>query len=252
MAVTVAASLLHKITIMETSSQPKLYPSNSTLVFIIVLIIMGSTHIISAQDESIQSNKSNIYLGFGASFGVRSNKVISENFEAINNMAVLQEGGSGIIITGTRFARVKFETGFYYSNSSVVHTTDLVELSSSLNLYPLQFFSKGKRCVEPYLTTGVSKNKHKFHGFYHLEEAGTTAINYSVTLEPYIGKAVTSITTLGAGLEIHFRDDHSFVHMFLEAKYGKFNGSKNTTLLDKTTFTDQLLVSMGITFGRHY
>lgn len=196
------------------------------------------------------SYRSDIYLGFGGSFGVRSQKVAGSNFSEISSMPIVQEGGSGTIVFGKRAVRMKAEAGFYFSSANVLHTTDLVELATSANFYPLEIISGGANLVEPYFTAGISRSKQKFHGFYHMDES--QAMNYSVTVEPHVGNLINTQATVGAGTEFHLRDDHSFVHIFAEAKYAKVLNTKSTILMTETGLSDQIMVNIGIVFGRHF
>jgi len=239
---------------MKTTTQPNLNSVKTTLFIVITLLTMFNVINAAAQNRYRYSRKqkSDLYLGFGASFGVRTQKVTSQNFEEINGMAVVQEGGNGIATIGNRFVRARFETGFYYSSASTKHTTDLVQLASSINIYPVQLISKGEYRLAPYFIAGISRNVQKFHGFYHMDEPSSTPINYSVTIEPFVGKAVSTQAIFGAGLEYNLMDQNSFVHVFAQARYGKELSAKSSSLLDKTSISNQMMLSIGIIFGRHY
>jgi hypothetical protein len=236
---------------MKTNSQPKLVSFNRLMTLAIVMITLLNVSDSFAQRKSYnRTNRRDIYLGFGGSFGVRSQKVQASNYSEINNTPIVQEGGSGTIVTGNSIARLKLEAGFYFSSANMLHTNDLVELAALVNIYPLQLISQGNKTIEPYLIAGVTKSKQKFYGFYHMDES--QVVNYSVTIEPFVGNLVSTQATFGTGLEWHLRDDHSFVHIFAEAKYSKSLSAKSTELLNNTTLDGQLMVNLGIVVGRHY
>jgi hypothetical protein len=215
-----------------------------TLILVLALSSLGSS--LFAQTPS------NRYFGFSGSFGMRS-QTVSSNYNGVNGMPLTQYGGSAGVIYGTSAARLKSEIGVYYSASDVPHTTNMVELASSINIYPLQLFAKKDRAIEPYLIAGVSRNTNKFYGFYHMADTSPN-INHSVSMEPYIGKITALQTTVGAGIEIHLGlgDDYSFVHLFVEAKYSRLVSTGNSSLLAETSLSNQLLGSVGILVGKRY
>jgi hypothetical protein len=237
---------------MKTNSQPQLSFIKGLMTLMIVLCTILSTTDVLAQRKGFNrsNNRSNIYLGFGGSFGIRSQKVTNSNFEEINNMPIVQEGGSGSVVFGKRAVRMKAEAGFYFSSANMMHTTDLVELATSANIYPLEIINSSDNLIEPYLTAGISRSKQKFYGYYHMDE--TQAVNYSVTIEPFVGNQINTQATFGTGVEFHLRDDHSFVHIFAEAKYSKSIGAKTTELMATTGLSDQFMINLGIVFGRHF
>lgn len=224
--------------------------TNSIRGIVVLAIVFAA--ILQSYSVCAQSRMKNaaMYVGFGASFGVRS-QVLQSNYAAIDRMNVVQEGGTAILVGGNRIFRAKLETGFYYSSSAVPHTVDLFELGASVNVYPFQFVTKEIKRVEPYFIAGFSQAAQKFHGYYHLEDGAQQKINYSVSSEPYIGKSVTSLATIGTGLEYRLRDDYNFVHIFAEARYSKAVAARNSLPLEQTSFAKQVAVNVGVAFGLH-
>lgn len=189
-----------------------------------------------------------IYLGFGGSFGIRAQKITSR-YPEINSKCLLQEGGSGMGVFGNRILRTKVEAGFYYSSPTFSHTIDLIEISSSINVYPLQIVSKTERRFEPYVSLGIGRSYNAFYGFYHLKDM-TAPVNHSVTTEPYIGKSITTQATLGAGLEFHLENNTNFIHVFAEGKYSGNLSTKNTTFLSGTSMFKQVVLNIGFIVGK--
>lgn len=212
-----------------------------------VLVILLSSFLFFKKSEA-QTHYSNQrdHLGFSASFGIRSNKV-SSNYTAIDKMALLQEGGSAGLVWGTKALETKLNIGFYYSSDKVPHTTDLIEIQTNANFYPLSLITNKPHIVEPYLTGGISKNYYKFHGFYIGEKQSGT--NYSVDIEPYLGSLDVYLFSIGSGVAVNLGDKYQFIKLFADAKYSSPFASKKSTVFKDTNISSQLGCNVGIAFG---
>ena len=121
-----------------------------TLALVLFIVVQ-----ISSVNAQGLRNSNYRYVGFEANFGVKSSK-LSSDLAALNNMNLVEEGGSVGLVMGNQLVKGRMQVaGFYYSNSTVKHTVNLVESSLGLNVYPLKFINKSRQAINPYVSGGV-------------------------------------------------------------------------------------------------
>ncbi len=212
------------------------------LASISLVLLFVMFHTIS---EAQINKRSKDHLGFFVSFGTRSNKITS-NHTAINNMKLMEEGGSAGLLWGNHMIETKLSIGYYYSASRAAHTVDLINVESAIQFYPLSAITGKTHVVEPYLTTGLSANTYKFYGFYASNEP---APNYSLSMEPYLGNVNSYLGSVGAGLTINLLNEGNFVKLFTEVNYNTVLLQKSSDLFKNTQVSNQLNVNVGVSFG---
>ncbi len=212
----------------------------------ILIIILSAFLFFKKADAQTRYSDQRDHLGFTASFGTRSNKV-SSNYAAIDNMKLVEEGGSAGLIWGSKIVETKLTIGFYYSSSKVPHTTDLMEIESSTNFYPLSALTKKIHIVEPYVTGGFSKNYYKLHGYYIGEQP--KGVNHSVAIEPYLGSLDVYLFSIGSGIDVNLGDKFQFIKLFADAKYSSPFASIKSTVFKDTRLSNQMTINVGVSFG---
>lgn len=186
------------------------------------------------------------YVGFEASFGVKATKLTSD-VAAINNMNVMEEGGSIGFVMGNQIVKTRLQAaGFYYSNSSVKQTVNMVESALMVNFYPLKMINKSRQAINPYVSGSVDHTTMKFFGYYNKPDA---KINYSNSSAPYIGKIVTTRGSFGGGIEWRLPQMHDFVHIFAEARYAWGVSQDGDDFFKNTTVANSTSVNIGVSFG---
>lgn len=214
----------------------------------IVLLFLGTgIYSCSVQAQSFTPFK---YMGFEGTFGVRSFK-INSSIPQLNQMPVLQEGGSLGLTFGNDLLRAKIRAaGFYYSASSVPRTVDLFETEVLANFYPLQYIRKNKNALDIYLIAGVSLDNIKFYGHYLAVDP--EKINYSNPNEPYLGKLSQINATGGIGLEYQLPIQYDFVHLFAEVKYSApLQSVADNEPFENTSVRNFNSITVGVSFGLH-
>jgi hypothetical protein len=212
---------------------------------ILVILTVFSTLTTQAQEEGVKKIKRD-YFGFAASLGTRAS-TLSSNYAAINNMEVKQEGGALGVLWGGKGFQTRLTGGYYPSTDNVAHTTDLIQLDLSVNLYPIYIIQKKAYIIEPYFTGGICRNYYKLYGFYTSEQASNS--NYSVTIEPYLGKVSAYNAVIGAGLEINLLDEYEFCKIFVDARYSSPISEKASFVFAQTSASSQLNINIGVAFG---
>lgn len=212
-------------------------------IFIILLVFNNLTA--QAQEEDGKKIKRD-YFGFAASLGMRSS-TLSSNYAAINNMDVQQGGGALGVLWGGKGFQTKLTAGYYPSTDKVVHTTDLVQLDLAINIYPIYIIQENSYVIEPYFIAGICNNNYKLYGFYTNEQAGTS--NYSVTIEPYLGKVSNYNAVFGVGFEINLLDEYEFCKIFVDARYSSPVSEKASNVFSETSASSQLNMNVGVAFG---
>jgi len=188
------------------------------------------------------------YIGFEANFGVKSS-TISSDLAAVNNMSVMEEGGSVGLVLGNQVVKGRMQVaGFYYSNSSVKHTVNRIESAMLLNVYPLKFINKSRQAINPYVSGGVDYSTMKFFGYYNNPEA-TKKINYSSSSAPFLGKIASTRGTIGAGIEWRLPQMRDFVHLFAEARYSWAISQNADDLFKNTKVSNSTSINIGVSFG---
>jgi hypothetical protein len=186
------------------------------------------------------------YFGFEANFGVKSTKLTSD-LSAIHNMGVMEEGGSLGFVMGNQIVKTRLQAaGFYYSNSSVKHTVNMVESAILFNVYPLKFINKSKQAINPYVSGGVDYSTLKFFGYYNNPDK---KINYSSSSAPYIGKIAMTRGTVGGGIEWRLPQMRDFVHIFAEARYSWAITQDADEFYKNTTVANSTSINIGVSFG---
>ena len=213
---------------------------------IIIVFFMAFSFIGTTVQAQQLGNSTYRYVGFEANFGFKTTKLTSD-VAAIHNMNVVEEGGSLGFVIGNQVVKTRVQAaGFYYSNSSVKHTVNMVESALIVNIYPLKFINKSKQALNPYVTGGLDYSTMKFFGYYNVPDA---KVNYSSSSAPYIGKIVSTRGTVGGGIEWRLPQMHDFVHLFAEARYS-FGVSRDADeFFRNTTIANATSVNIGISFG---
>jgi hypothetical protein len=211
------------------------------VVFFLAFVFMSTT--VHAQRFR---NSSYRYIGFEANFGVKTTKLNSD-VAAIHNMDVMEEGGSLGLVIGNQAVKTRVQAaGFYYSNSGVKHTVNMVESALIFNIYPLKFINKSKQALNPYVSGGLDYSTMKFFGYYNSPDA---KVNYSSSSAPYIGKIVSTRGTVGGGIEWRLPQMHDFVHLFAEARYSFGVSQKADEFFGNTNVANSTSVNIGVSFG---
>jgi|SRR5687768_11629658 hypothetical protein len=209
------------------------------------LILIVCLHATLSQAQGLR-NSNYRYVGFEANLGVKSTKLASD-LAAINNMGVMQEGGSLGLVFGNQVVKTRLQAaGFYYSNSSVKHTVNLVESALQLNIYPIKLINKSKQAINPYISGGVDYSTMKFFGYYDNPEA---KINYSSSSAPYLGKIAATRGTVGGGIEWRLSQVSDFVHLFAEARYSWGVKRDADELFQNTKVANATSINVGVSFG---
>lgn len=219
--------------------------NNFKAVFIIILFTIL---FIKSSFSHAQALNSTFYKGLTASFGTRSFS-ISSDIPELNNLKVLEEGGSAGILFGNETLRTRITlAGLYYSSARVPRTINVFELEGLVNYYPLNNLQTGKSGKwAPYFVTGVTQDFVKFFGNYLNQDNART--NNSTLTEPMLGKTLQTRATFGLGLERHIPTNYSFVHLFAEARYGVTILSQADIALKKTSLGNSTAINVGINFG---
>jgi len=193
------------------------------------------------------SNQVKDHLGFSVSFGTKSSKITSDH-AAINNMKLMEEGGSAGVLWGNDLFETKLTVGYYYSSSNVAHTVDLINAESAIQFYPLSVISGRAHKVAPYISTGLSANNYKLYGYYTSNNESVTP-NYSLSLAPYLGNVTNYYGSVGAGLEVNLLNQNDFVKLFTEVNYQGKLFQKSSESFKNTNISNQLSVNVGVSFG---
>jgi hypothetical protein len=212
---------------------------------IVILFSFVASSISSVYGQELR-NSDYKYLGFEANFGMKSTKLTSD-LPAIHNMGVMEEGGSLGLVMGNQVIKTRLQAaGFYYSNSSVKHTVNMIESAVLLNVYPLKFINKSRQSINPYVSGGVDYSTLKFFGYYNNPDA---KINYSNSSAPYLGKIASTRGTVGGGIEWRLPQMRDFVHLFAEARYSWAIAQDADELFKNTTVANSTSINIGVSFG---
>ena len=214
----------------------------SAAILALIMLLVG-VHACSAQI----SRKEHYYFGFEGNLGVKAFNLQS-NIAALNNLQVLEEGGTLGVVVGNKHVRARIQAaGFYYSASRVAQTVNLVESAALFNIYPLELFNKkGRRFVDLYLTGGVSYSRMKFFGYYLNEEKAN--INYSSSEAPYLGRALMSNAVYGGGIELAIPNTEWF-RVFAECLVAVPLRQRSDPAFATTTAQMVQTFSIGLSFG---
>lgn len=186
-------------------------------------------------------------FGFEGSLGVKSFRIISD-IEKINQLNVIEEGGTIGVVAGTQVFRFRLRQGFFYSSSSVAQTVDELRSALGANIYPLELIKRNTR-LAPYITTGVERNIFRMYGFYGGENTNQTR-NYSVSEAPFLGKISAMQASVGIGLEYRMKAPGHFVNFFGETRFVKnLTTNSSTPIFNYTTVSDQVTINLGISYG---
>jgi hypothetical protein len=209
------------------------------------LILIGCLQTTFSQAQGLK-NSDYKYIGFEATLGVRTTK-LSSDLPAINNMSVVQEGGSLGVVFGNQVVKTRVQAaGFYYSNSSVKHNVNVVQSALQVNIYPVKLFNKAKQAINPYISGGVDYSTMKLFGYYNNPDA---KINYSSSSAPYLGKIASTRGTVGGGIEWRLSQVSDFVHLFAEARYSWKVKRDADELFENTKVANATSINVGVSFG---
>lgn len=213
------------------------------------IVILFTILFIKATVSNAQISSPGFYKGLSASFGVRSFSIKS-TIPELNNLQVLEEGGSVGIIFGNEVLQTRVNLGgLYYSAARVSRTINVFEIEGLANYYLLRSLRrKHNNQWDPYIVAGVSQDFIKFYGRYLKQQEGQQ-INNSTAAEPLLGKISQTRATVGLGLAWRITNDVSFIQLFAEGRYGlpliatSDHAFKNTTVGNSTSF------NVGVNFG---
>ena len=164
---------------------------------LVAMFILAGIYSCTVEAQSVRPIK---YMGFQASFGVRS-FVVNSNIEEINQMQAGHEGGTLGVVFGNEavMARIGL-AGIFYANANTPRTQHLFETSISTNLYPLAMGRNARQTgLHPYMTAGFSMDNVKFFGTY------LDTKNTKTAYEPYLGKISQINVQGGVGLEYRIK-----------------------------------------------
>jgi hypothetical protein len=217
--------------------------------FIKAMIIVAALLVIVLQSAKAQGLKQfarEYQLGFEGSFGIKAFG-ISSNISRINNLNVIEEGGSFGVGIGSGPLRVKVRQGYYYSSAVVTQTVDEVRSSAAANVYIMQLFSKNDSGLQPYFTGTLERNVFKMYGTYgENNQPG----NYSVSEAPFLGSINSIVASVGAGIEYKVTKPGHFVSLFAEGRCGKtMSVTSATEMFSNTSVSNQVVANIGVAFG---
>ncbi|HYC86466.1 MAG TPA: hypothetical protein VEB86_14635 [Chryseosolibacter sp.] len=211
------------------------------LLFLVLIIVQVTT-------AQAQSPIKKTYMGFTGNFGTRTFGLNSD-IDRLHNCIVNQSGGQLGVIYGNNIVRYRIGlVGYYSSGRNVPGSIDLYVNNASVNFYPLALIQSSLSRVQPYINGGASYDRLKFYGHYLSEDA--QAANYSTTRAPYLGAIKQINGAIGTGLEIRLIENHTFVHLFSEVRYGfQISDLNKNSQFGNTTSSSQVRFNFGIAFG---
>lgn len=215
----------------------------------VFIVILFTTLFIKSCVSNAQSSNAKYHTGLTASFGTRSFSITSD-IQELNNLKVLEEGGSVGIVFGTEVLRTRLNlAGLYYSAAKVSQTVNVFEMEGLVNYYPLKAFRKNSTTkLEPYFTVGAAQDFVKFYGRY-ASQGDTQPVNNSTIREPLAGKILQTRATVGLGVEWRIPVDYSFVHLYAEGRYGVPVVYQPDNTFGNTTLTNTTSINVGVSFG---
>jgi hypothetical protein len=185
-------------------------------------------------------------VGLESNFGVRLLRITS-NVSEINNLNLVEEGGSIGIVASLKPISIRLRHGYYYSSSSVASSIDLIRSGVALNFYPLQLAKETKSRVQPYVALGVHRNVFKMYGHYHPD---VPPGNFSTSEAPFLGKIVSTAAGMGLGIEYVVKGPNHFVKIFTETTKGTVRGrTKTNEFFSQTQVRNRANVNIGVAFG---
>lgn len=186
------------------------------------------------------------YAGFEANFGVKSAK-ISSNIPQIHGMDVKQEGGSLGFVVGNVWLKTRLQVaGFYYSNSSVPQTVNLLESALVVNIYPINLITRQFCALNPYVGFGGDYSSYKFFGYYAQDNV---QYNYSSSSAPYVGRTMITRGGVAAGLEWRLNRESDFIHIFGEYRCSVNAARDADAPFENTKIGNGGTVNLGVSFG---
>ena len=187
------------------------------------------------------------FTGFDSSFGMRAFSLTSD-LGVLNNLDVVQEGGSLGGVFGNNFFLVKVRGGLYYSNGKTPNAIDITELETMVNFYPINLLKPyHQHIMDFYLALGTSMDIVSFYGNYI---DGSKPQNYSAVKQPYLGKMSLMNVTAGAGIEFRMRGKRDFGHFFAEVKQGiPLYSSTKSEAFKNTSIRSITFVNIGVSYG---
>jgi hypothetical protein len=213
---------------------------------VFILILFTILFIKSTLSEA-QFIHQRTYLGFTASFGTRS-FTINSDIPELDNMKVVQEGGSAGILFGNEVFQARIHVaGLFYSAARTPRTVNRFELEGLMNYYPLKSLGIASR-TQPYLVGGVAQDFIKFYGRY-LSNGEGKPVNNSVSTEPELGRILQTRATVGFGIEYNIPSGISFVKLFAESRYGLPLVYQPGNMFKNTTIKNAAAINVGVSFG---
>jgi hypothetical protein len=242
------------------------------LIFAAVLVLVGTINNKAQAQAPMQAevqtplqapvrplavSRTHFHTGFDVSFG-RKSFLLSSDLTELNQLKVLEEGGSGGVVIGNDIIELKLRQGYYYSASRVAYTVDLVESEANVTINLFSLLTHHAYQLQPYALFGVARNAMSFYGFYANKAGGeitdppaSNSIqkrNYSVSQPPFTGKVIATRATAGLGLSYSIPMQYSFVKVYSEVNYG-YAVDISSELLKNTTVANQFTMNLGVSFG---
>jgi hypothetical protein len=197
-----------------------------------------------------------------------------------NGLNAQEEGASAGLIAGFRGIDIQLVKGIYSSSNTMLQRVDMKTFEGAAHVYPLQFLSRKRRFIEPYVLSGVADHDYKLYGTSnpqvqvqqqmappHLcqmpgmeppplqvvpeEPAPLTETAETVPGElKYIGTVNVTRCNAGMGMVIHIYGKHTFINLFTEYKFGfPVKVVSAQEVLENTRVTIQKTIHVGISFG---
>lgn len=218
---------------------------SSTLIFrsLVVVSFVCAALTSIAQEQFVKRYR---YAGFEANFGSKATRLTS-NIPQIHEMNVIQEGGSVGLVFGNVWLKTRLQVaGFYYSNSKVPQTVNLIESGLFVNIYPINLITQEFCALNPYVSFGGDYSSMKFFGYYAQDNAQQ---NYSSSNAPYVGRMLQSRGGIATGLEWRLNRNSDFIHIFGEFRYSFNVASDADAPLEHTKSGNATTVNLGVSFG---
>lgn len=185
--------------------------------------------------------------GFSVGFGSHI-ATINSDIEKIDQQQLLQMGGSIGFLYGNNKVSSHVNAGYYSSTQHCPGTLDRYTLGAKVKVFPLSWLSNRSHVINPYLTTGVSYDNLRFHGYYINREPG--AINWSQAEAPYLGSIRNMNAGVGGGFSFAILQQCDFIRLYSEAWYGTSVSARSSDqAFNNTTLKNQMQINVGLTFG---
>jgi hypothetical protein len=225
--------------------------------FLVLIGTIDNTTSVQAQPQTFATSRKHLHIGFDVAFGTKS-FLISSDITELNQLKVLEEGGSGGVVVGNDIIELNLRQGYYYSAARVAYTVDLVESEADIAINIFGLIMRQAYKVQPYALLGIERNSMGFYGFYASKpDSEITAAaagnsmkkrNYSTSQTPVAGKVVAIRAAVGLGFSYTIPIQYSFVKLYSEVNYG-YPVHISSEQLKNTTVSNQVTMNVGVSFG---